>query len=38
MKKVISIVIFAVIVSTVISSCAARHSGCPTTNPRYFRG
>ncbi len=38
MKKLLTIVVLSVLVSTVISSCASRNNGgCPTNNPRYFR-
>lgn len=36
MKKLITVLALALVVSTIVSSCASRKGGCPTTNPRYF--
>lgn len=36
MKKLVAVLAVALVVSTIVSSCASRRGGCPTTNPRYF--
>jgi predicted small secreted protein len=42
MKKLLIAVLIVSVVSTVLVSCAGSRGGagkgCPTTNPRYFRG
>lgn len=39
MKKFLVAVVFLSFTAILLSSCgAARYGGCPTTNPRYFRG
>jgi ABC-type transport system involved in Fe-S cluster assembly fused permease/ATPase subunit len=39
MKKALLIIVFFAFTAAVLSSCAStRGKGCPTTNPRYFKG
>jgi hypothetical protein len=39
MKKISLILLIAISTALVFSSCASvKGKGCPTTNPRYFRG
>ena len=39
MKKALLIIVFFAIAGATLSSCAStRGRGCPTTNPRYFKG
>ena len=42
MKKIFITLVFVSIVAALFTSCASSRygagKGCPTTNPRYFRG
>ena len=38
MKRIIVACLALVLISTILESCASGRSGCPTTNPNYFRG
>jgi predicted small secreted protein len=39
MKKTIIIIVLFAFTGAVLASCASsRGKGCPTTNPKYFRG